>query len=125
VFRLSLLPPGQLPASAAAGVVTAPPWRRGPGPRPATYFKYNLRSCVRSPSLSSPAGDNLVSQGSRSSAATTMSDESAANAATGLRVDDRELTMAEVTARIKAIEDMMHPLIPLVDQVAALTIAIA
>lgn len=54
-----------------------------------------------------------------------MSDESAANAATGLRVDDRELTMAEVTTRIKAIEDMMHPLIPLVDQVAALAIAIA
>jgi hypothetical protein len=53
-----------------------------------------------------------------------MSDGSVVTTNAGTRIDDQELSLAEATSRIKAIKDMMHPLLPLADQVAALTVAI-
>jgi hypothetical protein len=53
-----------------------------------------------------------------------MSDGSVVTTNAGTRIDDQELSLAEATSRIKAIKDMMHPLLPLTDQVVALTVAI-
>jgi hypothetical protein len=40
--------------------------------------------------------------------------------ATGLGNDDAEVSMSEVPSRLKSIEEMMHPLDPLKDQVTML-----
>jgi hypothetical protein len=53
-----------------------------------------------------------------------VSDESAVSANASKRTDDRELTLVEATSRIKAIEDMMHPLLLLANQIVALMMAI-
>jgi hypothetical protein len=53
-----------------------------------------------------------------------MSSASAAATNAGTGTNEPDLTLTEATSCIKAIEDMMHPLLPLADQVAALAAAI-
>jgi transposase-like protein len=60
-IRLSLV--NRLPKvlARAGHATTAPPRRRGPGPRPVVSFKYQLRFRGRpSPIASAPAGDMRV-----------------------------------------------------------------
>jgi hypothetical protein len=69
---------------------------------------------VRDYSLQFLAGDNLVSADSRSSSAAMMSSTD------GTRTDEPDLTLIENTSRIKAIEEIMHRLLPLAHQAAAI-----
>jgi hypothetical protein len=56
-----------------------------------------------------------------SSIATTMSTSPAT--ATGSGSDEAEVSMPELLSRLKSIEDMMRPFVPLKDQVTALKTA--
>jgi hypothetical protein len=102
----------------------ASPRRRGPGSWPAVTFKYRLRSSVQCylSELQAPTGDNLVSAGQDSTpaAAATMSTGSRSGDGSGKDEKDQGVSMGELLSRLKAIEEMMRPLVPLKDQVTAL-----
>jgi hypothetical protein len=83
------------------GVVAAPSLWPGPGPRPSTWFKYNLRRSVRSYFLDPPTSDNLVSRGSGSTSAMS------ANSSVGSRVEG-EVTLADVVRHLTAIEGILQ-----------------
>lgn len=100
-----------VPALAARYAATAPPRWRGPGPRPITAFKYNLRRRVPSNSYLSPARDNLVSDVPGSS---TMSSSHTSSGDTGV------VTVADLAKRFATMEDLLRPLQPLMNKVAAL-----
>jgi hypothetical protein len=107
---------------------TAPPRRRGPGPRPSISFSYKLRRNVPTNIPSSPSLDNLVSRVSGStSGAHNMSLASAVGDGTGIaaKEGEKELTMTDVARQLQAIEDMMQPLVPMRDQVAAIETTLA
>jgi hypothetical protein len=63
--------------------------------------------------------------------AATMSTNSAVGdggnspVAGGTETEEREITMAEMAIRFKKIEDMLHPLVPLADQVIAIGATVA
>jgi hypothetical protein len=106
----------------AAVVATTAPRHRGLKPRPTATFKYNLRRSVRPYLSKTRAGDNLVpgDQCSASATVVTMSVASGIGNGSGGEVRDQEITMAEMINRLKVIETMMHLLVPLKDQLAAI-----
>jgi hypothetical protein len=75
---------------------------------------------VRDYSLESMTGDNLISVDSKSNSTAMMSSVLANAANVGTRTNELDLMLAEATSRIKAIEEMMHPPLPLADEVATL-----
>jgi hypothetical protein len=94
--------------------------RRGPGPWPAVSINYAQGQSVRDYSLESMTGDNLISVDSKSNSTAMMSSVLANAANVGTRTNELDLMLAEATSRIKAIEEMMHPPLPLADEVATL-----
>lgn len=97
--------------------ITAPPRRRGPGPRPSTSFKYNLRRRVPSNSYSSPAGDNLVSVVPGSP---TMSNPPPVTSGSGDAV-----TTADLAKRMATIEELLRPLQLITDKFHSLEKTVA
>jgi hypothetical protein len=94
--------------------VTAPPHRRGPAPRPATSFKYHLRSSVRPYWCVSPTRDNLVSAvlgystmplaaglGSGKETAASLSD-------LAVRLDRLEEIMRALTAKVGDVDQQQQ-----------------
>jgi hypothetical protein len=94
------------------GAVTAPPRRRGPGPRPTPTFKYNLRS-LRVHMSSQLAHDNLVSV-VQCPASTTSSGSIIGSMSGKDKGDEQDVTLKDVVVRLAAIEAIVQPLQPLV-----------
>jgi hypothetical protein len=117
-IRLGLV--NQLPEvlARAGRTITAPPRRRGPGPRPVVSFKYQLRSRGCPPPIASaPAGDNLVSV--RHGRASAMSRTSVIDNGSGAG-EEPTVTLQDLAHRLAAIEEIIRPLAPLEDQVLVL-----
>lgn len=92
---------------ASAAPITAPPRRRGPGPRPVTSFKYSLR---RNPPSNLLARDNLVSDSSGSDPM----------ASTQNQLDEIAKNLTSMAAQISDLARKMSTLEPLVPLAAKL-----
>jgi hypothetical protein len=92
-----------------------------------TSFKYNLRRSVRPYLSKALTRDILVfrDHGSASAATAMMSEVSGVGTGSGGEEQEQGITMEEVVNRLKAIETVMHPLVPLKDQLSAIETTLA
>nr|CAB3448966.1 unnamed protein product [Digitaria exilis] len=107
----SLSCPASLVRRRAAAI--APPRRRGPGPRPATTFEYNLRRVPSTNSLPSLARDILVSD---CSGLVSMAVDGAVSADLEESIDEMGKTLSDLAGKLSDLTNQfaaLRPLIPL------------